>query len=57
MADGVSATILDTLAQDQSVEDSMTVVKGAFRAKKISLDQYLRAIRELSEDKFFLIEK
>jgi len=50
--DGVSEVLLEILAKEQAIEDTIDLVKSHFRKKTIELVQYLDHVRELSEKQF-----
>lgn len=50
--DGVSEILLDILAKEQAIEDTIDLVKSQFRKKALALDLYLDHVRELSGKQF-----
>lgn len=52
-ADVVTEKILDCLAEEKACEDTMEIVKQQFRRKKFEIEEYLDAIRTLSNQQFW----
>ena len=50
--DDVSDLIISFFADEKAWEETMDIIKDRFRHKKITLDQYLDAIRNLSNEQF-----
>lgn len=55
--DEVSEYILDFLADETACEETIEVVRSRFRKKKISLEEYLDAVRTLSNQQFMSMAK
>ena len=55
--DGTSGVVLAVMSEAQALEDTIEMVKQQFRKKKMDLDTMLRLTRELSEERFFVMEK
>lgn len=47
--------LLDVMAKEQAIEETIDLVKSHFRKKSIDLDTYLDQVRELAEKQFFNI--
>lgn len=52
LADPVSQQLLDAVARDQALEDTMDCLDDALDKGKIELDDYLRLTRQLCKDQF-----
>lgn len=55
--DEVSNLILEYLAEEKACEETMEVIKDRFRKKKLDLNEYLEAIRSLSNTQFTCMAK
>ena len=51
--DGVSESLLEILAKENAIEDTIDVARSCFRKKKIDIEVYMDTVRELSESQFF----
>ena len=45
--------LLEIVAKEQSIEDTIDLVKSSYKKKTISLSKYLDLVRELAEKQFF----
>ena len=45
--------LLDILAKEHAIEDTLDVVKNSYRKKIVDLQTYLDNVRELAEEQFF----
>jgi len=53
--DGISDSLLEIVSKEQSIEETIDVVKTLFRKKTIDLETYLEKVRDLAEEQFFTL--
>jgi hypothetical protein len=55
--DVISESILDWIADEKACEDTMDIIRGQFRKKKMELEEYLDSVRTLSNQQFMSMAK